>query len=60
VLPISLGTAFNNQPDFFTTCAEAHADSDFHIVMAIGKPPNWTHCHETLKRQVPSAGVINA
>lgn len=36
LLLVSLGTAFNNQPDFFTSCADMFADSMFHVVMAIG------------------------
>lgn len=36
VLLVSLGTAFNNRPEFFASCADAFADSSFHVVMAIG------------------------
>lgn len=36
LLLVSLGTAFNNRPDFFASCAEAFADSAFHVVMATG------------------------
>lgn len=36
VLLVSLGTAFNNQPDFFASCADAFADSAFHVLMAVG------------------------
>jgi len=33
---ISLGTAFNNRPDFFALCVEAFENSDWHVVMAVG------------------------
>lgn len=36
VLLVSLGTAFNNRPDFFASCADVFADSAFHVVMALG------------------------
>jgi MGT family glycosyltransferase len=36
VLFISLGTTFNDRPDFFTTCTRAFAGSDWHVVMAVG------------------------
>lgn len=36
VLLVSLGTAFNNQPQFFASCADVLADSAFHVVMALG------------------------
>lgn len=36
VLLVSLGTAFNNQPDFFASCADVFAGSAFHVVMALG------------------------
>lgn len=37
MLLVSLGTAFNRRPDFFTACADAFADTDWHVVMAIGE-----------------------
>ncbi|AHH97629.1 macrolide family glycosyltransferase [Kutzneria albida] len=37
VLLISLGTAFNNRPEFFATCTEAFADSAWHVVMSVGE-----------------------
>ena len=36
VLFISLGTTFNDRPDFFTTCTHAFAGSQWHVVMAVG------------------------
>jgi len=36
VVLISLGTSFNEQPDFFRMCAEAFADQPWHVVMALG------------------------
>ncbi|MGH3842598.1 MAG: macrolide family glycosyltransferase [Pseudonocardiaceae bacterium] len=36
VLLISLGTAFNERPEFFRTCAEAFADTLWQVVMSIG------------------------
>ncbi|WP_132425729.1 macrolide family glycosyltransferase [Pseudonocardia endophytica] len=36
VLLVSLGTVFNDRPEFFRTCAEAFADDDRQVVMAIG------------------------
>lgn len=40
VLLVSLGTAFNNRPDFFASCADILADSAFHVVMTIGNHVN--------------------
>jgi dTDP-L-oleandrosyltransferase len=34
---VSLGTQFNEHPDFFKTCAEAFVDTPWHVVMAIGR-----------------------
>jgi len=36
VLFISLGTAFNQRPDFFDQCIEAFGDSRWHVVMSVG------------------------
>lgn len=36
VLLISLGTHFNDRPEFFTLCVEAFADSPRHVAMAVG------------------------
>ena len=63
VLLVSLGTAFNNRPDFFATCADVFADSAFHVVIALGNhidpaelgtlPPN-----VEVHRQVPQLAVL--
>ncbi|HEX2284565.1 MAG TPA: macrolide family glycosyltransferase [Mycobacterium sp.] len=37
LLLVSLGTAFNNRPDFFAAAAAAFAGTDWHVVMAVGK-----------------------
>lgn len=37
VLLVSLGTAFNNRPEFFATCLEAFRDTNRQVVMAIGE-----------------------
>lgn len=37
VLLVSFGTAFNDQLDVYRACIAAFADSDWHVVMAIGK-----------------------
>ncbi len=37
LLFISLGTAFNNQPDFFRTCLEAFGSGPWQVAMAIGE-----------------------
>ncbi|WP_007023594.1 macrolide family glycosyltransferase [Saccharomonospora iraqiensis] len=37
VLLVSLGTLFNEHPEFFKTCAEAFAGTRWHVVMAIGQ-----------------------
>jgi MGT family glycosyltransferase len=37
VLLVSLGTAFNDRPDVFAACAAAFADTDWHVVMSIGR-----------------------
>jgi MGT family glycosyltransferase len=36
LLFISLGTAVNDRPDFFTTCAKAFGGTDWKVAMAIG------------------------
>lgn len=36
LLFISLGTAVNDRPDFFTTCAKAFGGTDWNVAMAIG------------------------
>ncbi|MGO1050255.1 macrolide family glycosyltransferase [Crossiella sp. CA198] len=50
VLFVSLGTAFNDRPDFFTLCANAFAGTAWQVAMAIGEtdparlgaiPPNF-------------------
>lgn len=37
VLLVSLGNLFNEHPEFFKMCAEAFADTPWHVVMAIGR-----------------------
>lgn len=37
LLFISLGTAFNNRPDFYRMCVEAFADSAWQVAMAVGE-----------------------
>ncbi|MFC0435529.1 macrolide family glycosyltransferase [Kutzneria buriramensis] len=36
VLFVSLGTVFNDRPDFFTAVTAAFADTDWHVAMAVG------------------------
>jgi MGT family glycosyltransferase len=37
VLFVSLGTAFNDRPDFFTRCANAFTGTEWHVAMAVGE-----------------------
>lgn len=37
LLYVSLGTAFNNRPDFFRQCLEAFGDSDWQVAIAVGE-----------------------
>ncbi|MBB3665216.1 MGT family glycosyltransferase [Prauserella sediminis] len=37
VLLVSLGTAFNNRPEFFAACVEAFRDTRWHVVMSVGQ-----------------------
>ena len=37
VLLVSFGTAYNNQLDVYRACVEAFAESDWHVVLAVGK-----------------------
>ncbi|MFC6090018.1 macrolide family glycosyltransferase [Saccharothrix lopnurensis] len=37
VLLVSLGSTFNEHPEFFKACAEAFTDTPWHVVMAIGR-----------------------
>ena len=63
VLLVSLGTTFNDRPDFFRTCVEAFGDTGWQVVMAIGDkvdpdtlgplPPN-----VVARAQVPQVGVL--
>ncbi|MEW1657641.1 macrolide family glycosyltransferase [Streptomyces sp. NPDC093707] len=36
VLFVSLGTVFNDRPDFYRTCIEAFADGPYHVAMSVG------------------------
>jgi MGT family glycosyltransferase len=36
VLLISLGTSFNNHPEWFRTCVQAFADTRWHVIMTVG------------------------
>ncbi|OLL82525.1 Macrolide glycosyltransferase [Pseudonocardia sp. Ae168_Ps1] len=63
VLLVSLGTTFNDRPEFFRTCAEAFAGSGWQVVMAVGSridpadlgplPPN-----VVAQAHVPQIGVL--
>ena len=37
LLLVSLGTAFTDRPDVFRACAEAFADTDWRVIMSIGR-----------------------
>ncbi len=37
VVVVSLGSVYTNQRDFFRTCIAAFADSEFHLVLSIGR-----------------------
>ncbi len=37
VLLVSLGTVYNDRPDIYRAAAEAFADTDWHVVMALGR-----------------------
>ncbi|PPK68498.1 glycosyltransferase [Actinokineospora auranticolor] len=37
VVLVSLGNSFNDRPDFYRTCVEAFADTDWHVVLVAGK-----------------------
>jgi len=37
IVVISLGTIFNNQPSFFHTCIKAFADTEWHVILVIGR-----------------------
>ena len=39
LLLVSLGSAFTDQPDVFRTCAAAFADTDWRVIMSIGRTP---------------------
>jgi MGT family glycosyltransferase len=49
VVLVSLGTAFNNRPEFFAAAADAFAGSDWQVVMAVG-----THTDPAKVGAVPS------
>ncbi|MFF0629094.1 macrolide family glycosyltransferase [Streptomyces sp. NPDC004296] len=36
VLFVSLGTVFNDRPEFYRTCIEAFADGPYHVAMSVG------------------------
>jgi len=37
VVVVSLGSVYTNQRDFFRTCIAAFADSEFHLILSIGR-----------------------
>ena len=37
VLLVSLGSIYNNRPEFYRSCATAFADSPWHVVLAVGE-----------------------
>ncbi|HJP78813.1 MAG TPA: macrolide family glycosyltransferase [Pseudonocardiaceae bacterium] len=37
ILLVSLGSAFTDRPDVFRACADAFADTDWHVLMSIGR-----------------------
>jgi MGT family glycosyltransferase len=65
VLLVSLGTVYNDRTDLFRACLDAFADSDWHLVMALGKRidpadlgpiPTYAEVHQT----VPQLAVLTA
>lgn len=64
LLLISLGTAFNNRPDFYRTCLRAFADSDWQVVMAIGSAVDRAELGEIpanidVQEHVPQPAVLD-
>ncbi|MEU2603388.1 macrolide family glycosyltransferase [Streptomyces albus] len=45
---VTLGTEVNDRPEFFRTCAEGFADSDWHLVMTTG-PGNLPACRQAVE-----------
>lgn len=37
VVLVTLGTIYNNKPEFYRTCFDAFADSDWHVVLSVGE-----------------------
>lgn len=63
ILLISLGTAFNNWPEFYQMCFAAFAGSDWYVVMSVGK---WIHIDDLgpvpanfeLHRYLPQLAIL--
>ncbi|MFE0023837.1 macrolide family glycosyltransferase [Amycolatopsis sp. NPDC059021] len=65
VLLVSFGTAFNDQLDVYRACVEAFGDSDWHVVMSIGKhvdPADLGPLPDSFEAypQVPQLAVLDA
>ena len=65
VLYISLGTGYNDRPEFYRMCVEAFGNTDWHVVISIGRrvdpaalgePPANVEVHE----HVPQLAVLDA
>ena len=63
VLFISLGTVFNQRPEFFRLCVEAFAESSWQVVMAIGEDVDleqlgWIPANFEIRSYFPQPGVL--
>ncbi|MBX5330427.1 UDP glycosyltransferase [Rhodococcus fascians] len=65
VLYVSFGTGYNERPDFYRLCIETFANTDWHVVISIGRrvdpavlgdPPANVEVHE----HVPQLAVLDA
>ncbi|MGI8312288.1 macrolide family glycosyltransferase [Saccharopolyspora hattusasensis] len=59
VLLVALGTVFNDRPDLLGVCADAFADSRWHVVMATGRArPDAVPANFEVHQHVPQLEVL--
>lgn len=65
VLYVSFGTGYNERPDFYRTCIDAFAGSDWHVVVSIGDRVEHSALGDTpsnveIHSRVPQLAVLKA
>ena len=65
ILYISLGTGYNERPEFYRMCIEAFGNTDWHVVISIGRRVDPTvlgelPAHVEVHEHVPQLAVLDA